>query len=79
MCRSASAVLDVPAQDCASLYSDKNHVIKFMDSREVYLVTSHHSNTTNKKRRGRILAKFNQPVVSIDYNYYMGAWTHRTS
>ena len=43
-----------------------------MDSREMYLVTSQHSNTTKKKQRGRTLAEFNQPVVSIDYNYYTG-------
>ena len=64
--------LPVPARDCDSLYHEQTHVVKFMDSKEVYLVTSLHDSTTKRKKRGRTQAVFNQPQASIDYNYYMG-------
>ena len=52
--------LDVPARDCASLYSDKTHVIKFKDSREAYLVTSHHKEKVKRQNSGQV-----QPTCGV--------------
>ena len=57
--------LDMPVRDYASLFRDKIHVIKFLQSSKAYLVTNHHSNGTKKKQTGRTQAESNQHAASI--------------